>query len=197
MGARGHRRERPARTSSGLVWSERRRGLPRNRRRAREPMVDPRDVRCACDPRRACFRIACRRRAIPSGRGRLHARASACTATSVRIRMGPSISSGTLLPAKRVFVDGRNDTVYPPRVVRDYFLFHFDLAGGLTFWMPIRTILCLSLTAAPARHLMERRNDWKLLYRDNELAPLRTRERACGKPARPARDRRGASDGFP
>ncbi len=71
-------------------------------------------------------------------------------------------------PADKVFIDGRNDTVYPRAVVRDYLLFRFDLAGGAQVLDAYPHDFVLISTAAPARHLMERRHDWKLLYRDND-----------------------------
>jgi hypothetical protein len=70
-------------------------------------------------------------------------------------------------PADKVFIDGRDDTVYPPAVVRDYLLFRFDLAGGAHVLDAYPHDFVLISTAAPARHLMERRHDWKLLYRDD------------------------------
>jgi hypothetical protein len=66
-----------------------------------------------------------------------------------------------------VFIDGRNDTVYPPAVVHDYLLFHFDLPGAARVLDAYPHDFVLISTAAPARHLMDRRHDWKLLYRDD------------------------------
>jgi hypothetical protein len=71
-------------------------------------------------------------------------------------------------PADKVFIDGRNDTVYPSAVVHDYLLFHFDLAGGTHVLDAYPHDFVLISTAAPARRLMERRHDWKLLYRDED-----------------------------
>jgi hypothetical protein len=71
-------------------------------------------------------------------------------------------------PAAKVFIDGRNDTVYPPGVVRDYLLFRFDLAGGGQVLDAYPHDFVLISTAAPARHLIEQRHDWKLLYRDDD-----------------------------
>jgi hypothetical protein len=72
-------------------------------------------------------------------------------------------------PAAKVFIDGRNDTVYPPGVVRDYLLFRFDLAGGGQVLDAYPHDFVLISTAAPARHLIEQRHDWKLLYRDDDV----------------------------
>jgi hypothetical protein len=71
-------------------------------------------------------------------------------------------------PADKIFVDGRYDTVYPPEVIHDYLLFRFDLAGGGQVLDAYPHDFVLISTAAPARHLMEQRHDWKLLYRDDD-----------------------------
>jgi hypothetical protein len=71
-------------------------------------------------------------------------------------------------PAAKIFVDGRYDTVYPPEVIHDYLLFRFDLAGGGQVLDTYPHDFVLISTAAPARHLMEQRHDWKLLYRDDD-----------------------------
>ncbi len=89
-------------------------------------------------------------------------------------------------PADKVFIDGRNDTVYPPDVVRDYLLFRFDLPGGAHVLDAYPHDFVLIPTAAPARHLMERRHDWKLLYRDDEsLLYARASAPAAGLPDLP------------
>jgi hypothetical protein len=72
-------------------------------------------------------------------------------------------------PADKVFIDGRNDTVYRPDVVRDYLLFRFDLPGATHVLDAYpHDLVLISTAAAPARHLMEQRRDWKLLYRDQD-----------------------------
>ena len=89
-------------------------------------------------------------------------------ATCFAISDGASISSGTLFRSDRVFIDGRNDTVYPPEVVHDYLLFRFNLPGGAQVLDAYPHDFVLISPAAPARHLMEQRHDWKLLYRDRD-----------------------------
>ena len=71
-------------------------------------------------------------------------------------------------PSDRVFIDGRNDTVYPPEVVHDYLLFRFNLPGGAQVLDAYPHDFVLIPPTAPARHLMEQRHDWKLLYRDRD-----------------------------
>jgi hypothetical protein len=72
-------------------------------------------------------------------------------------------------PGNKVFVDGRSDSVYPLRVVRDFLLFRFDLPGGTQVLDAYpHDLVLISTAAAPARHLMDQRHDWKLLYRDDD-----------------------------
>ena len=96
-------------------------------------------------------------------------------------------------PADKVFIDGRYDTVYPFKVIGDYLEFYFDQPGAGAVLDSYPHDFVLIGPHAPARRLMERRRDWKLLYRDDNCAPLRTRERARGKPAGPARNRNRAA----
>jgi hypothetical protein len=100
-------------------------------------------------------------------------------------------------PANRVFIDGRNDTVYPSTVVRDYLLFRFDLAGGTHVLDAYPHDFVLIATAAPARHLMERRNDWKLLYRDNDALLYARASAPAAKLAGLPVIGAAPSDGFP
>ena len=67
--------------------------------------------------------------------------------------------------------------MYPPEVVHDYLLFRFNLAGGAQVLDAYPHDLVLIPSIAPARHLMEQRHDWKLLYRDRD-ALLYARARA-------------------
>jgi hypothetical protein len=68
----------------------------------------------------------------------------------------------------RVFIDGRYDTVYPFKVVGDYLEFYLDRPGANRVLDSYPHDFVLIGSAAPARHLMERRGDWKLIYRDAE-----------------------------
>jgi hypothetical protein len=70
-------------------------------------------------------------------------------------------------PASKIFIDGRDDTVYPLEIVHQYLLFHFDLPDGPHVLDAYPNDYVLIASSAPARHLMERRLDWKLLYRDD------------------------------
>ncbi len=69
-------------------------------------------------------------------------------------------------PDDKVFIDGRYDTVYSLSVIRDYLDFHFDRprAGIVLDSWPHDFVLIAA--HSPARALMDRRRDWKLIYRD-------------------------------
>jgi hypothetical protein len=89
-------------------------------------------------------------------------------------------------PGSKIFIDGRDDTVYPPQVVHQYLLFHFNLPGGARVLDAYPHDFVLIATAAPARHLMEQRRDWKLLYRDdNSLLYARVSAPAANLPGLP------------
>jgi hypothetical protein len=66
----------------------------------------------------------------------------------------------------RVFIDGRYDTVYPFKVIGDYLEFYFDQPRASRVLDSYPHDFVLIGSAAPARHLMARRADWKLIYRD-------------------------------
>lgn len=101
-------------------------------------------------------------------------------------------------PENKVFVDGRSDSVYPLKVIHDFLLFRFDLpdAVGVLNAYPHDYVL-ISTTAAPARHLMEHRRDWKLLYRDDDaLLYARVSASAASLPGLPVTGAASAG-GFP
>jgi hypothetical protein len=66
----------------------------------------------------------------------------------------------------RVFIDGRYDTVYPFKVIGDYLEFYFDQPGASRVLDSYPHDFVLIGSATAARHLMERRAYWKLIYRD-------------------------------
>jgi hypothetical protein len=71
-------------------------------------------------------------------------------------------------PADKVFIDGRYDTVYPFKVIRDYLEFYFDEPGAGAVLDSYPHDFVLIGLRAPARRLMEQRRDWRLLYRDED-----------------------------
>jgi hypothetical protein len=80
-------------------------------------------------------------------------------------------------PDDKVFIDGRYDTVYPFKVIGEYLQFYFDQPGGWAVLDSYPHDFVLIRPDAPARRLMERRRDWKLLYRDDDAllyAPARS-----------------------
>ncbi|HZZ07819.1 MAG TPA: hypothetical protein VFE43_04710 [Candidatus Binataceae bacterium] len=71
-----------------------------------------------------------------------------------------------LAPESRVFVDSRYDMVYPQKVLADYFDFKFDRPRAATVLDAYPHDYLLITPASPVRELMERRLDWRLIYRD-------------------------------
>jgi hypothetical protein len=89
-------------------------------------------------------------------------------------------------PDDKVFIDGRYDTVYPFEVIRDYLEFYFDEPGADEVLDSYPHDFVLIGLLAPARRLMERRQDWKLLYRDADaLLYVRASAPAASLPGLP------------
>lgn len=101
-------------------------------------------------------------------------------------------------PSDKVFVDGRSDSVYPLGVIRDFLLFRFDLTGGGQVLNAYPHDFVLISPGAPARHLMERRSDWKLVYRDRDsLLYARANSSAAKIPGTPVIGSSSPAGGFP
>jgi hypothetical protein len=89
-------------------------------------------------------------------------------------------------PKNRIFIDGRYDTVYPFKVIGDYLEFYFDQPGAGAVLDSYPHDFVLIGPDVPARHLMEHRRDWKLLYRDdNSLLYARANAPAADLPRLP------------
>jgi hypothetical protein len=89
-------------------------------------------------------------------------------------------------PQDKIFIDGRYDTVYPFNVVGDYLEFYFDQPGAGAVLDSYPHDFVLIGPEVPARHLMEHRRDWKLLYRDgNSLLYARANAPAAELPGLP------------
>jgi hypothetical protein len=71
-------------------------------------------------------------------------------------------------PENKVFIDGRYDTVYPFKTIGDYLKFYFDQPGAGAVLDSYPHDFVLIAPDVPARHLMDQRRDWKLLYRDQD-----------------------------
>jgi hypothetical protein len=72
-----------------------------------------------------------------------------------------------LAPGSRVFVDGRYDTLYPRELIREYMLFNYDLGSGARLLDAYPHDFVLMPPVAAANRIMQRRRDWKLIYRDD------------------------------
>ena len=89
-------------------------------------------------------------------------------------------------PEDRVFIDGRYDTVYSFKVIGDYLEFYFDQPGAGAVLDSYPHDFVLIGPDVPARHLIEHRRDWKLLYRDNNsLLYARANAHAADLPGLP------------
>lgn len=73
-------------------------------------------------------------------------------------------------PQSKVFIDGRFDLVYPPKIVTDYLDFYNRApdAGHVLESYPHDFVLLPP--GAPAYGFMAARKDWKLIYRDSNAA---------------------------
>ena len=89
-------------------------------------------------------------------------------------------------PQDKIFIDGRYDTVYPFKVIGDYLEFYFDQPGAGAVLDSYPHDFVLIGPDVPARHLMDQRRDWKLLYRDeNSLLYARASAPAADLPGLP------------
>ena len=101
-------------------------------------------------------------------------------------------------PDDKVFVDGRSDSVYPLGIIRDFLLFRFDLAGGEKVLNAYPHDFVLILPQAQARRLMDRRSDWKLIYRDpDSLLYARKSALPASMAGAPMTGPSSSADGFP
>jgi hypothetical protein len=101
-------------------------------------------------------------------------------------------------PADKVFFDGRYDTVYPFKVIRDYLEFYFDEPGAGAVLDSYPHDFVLIGRRAPVGRLMERRPDWKLLYRDDTaLVYARSRAPLASLPGLPFIATSPPTGGFP
>ncbi len=71
-------------------------------------------------------------------------------------------------PASRVFIDGRYEMIYPPRMARDFVNFYDAPADASHVLDAYPHDLVLTSSDAPAHKVMNARNrDWKFVYRDD------------------------------
>ena len=72
------------------------------------------------------------------------------------------------LPGSKVFIDGRYDTVYSLKVIRDYLLFYFDLPGGTKVLDSYPHDFLLIPPGSEACRETMQVGGWKLVYRDSD-----------------------------
>lgn len=75
-----------------------------------------------------------------------------------------------LAPGSKIFIDGRFDSVYTPRVIRRYLALFFGLPGGARVLSEYPHDFALAPPASAAFRTLSERSDWKLLYRDSTCA---------------------------
>lgn len=97
-------------------------------------------------------------------------------------------------PSSKVFIDGRYDTVYPQRVLRDYLSFYLSRPGAERVLAAYPHDFAIIPPAAQAYTLLRGQRGWKLIYQDsgaaifaragaaNKLAPIDP----SGAPVEPA-----------
>jgi hypothetical protein len=86
----------------------------------------------------------------------------------------------------RVFIDGRYQLVYPPKVIEDYLAFYHGLSGGAGMLESYQHDYALISPGAEAYKLMSSRKDWKLIYSDSaSVLFARAQSRAADIPGIP------------
>jgi hypothetical protein len=73
-------------------------------------------------------------------------------------------------PSSRIFIDGRFDLAYPPKVVGDYLDFFGAKSDAPRVLATYPHDFVLIPPTAPAFALMTRMPSWQLIYRDNDSA---------------------------
>jgi len=71
-----------------------------------------------------------------------------------------------MAPGSKVFIDGRYDTVFPLRVIRDYALFYFDLPGAAQVLPGYPHDFVLIPPDSMAYGVMRRTPGWRIIYQD-------------------------------
>jgi hypothetical protein len=86
-------------------------------------------------------------------------------------------------PASKVFIDGRYDTVYPDRVIRDYMRFYFALPGAERMLAAYPHDFAIIPPTVKAYTLLRRQSGWRLIYQDRCAAMFARAQAAAGLPA--------------
>ena len=88
--------------------------------------------------------------------------------------------------ASRVFIDGRYQLLYPPKVIEDYLAFYHGLSGAAGMLESYQHDYALISPGADAYKLMSSRKDWKLIYSDSaSVLFARAQSRAADIPGIP------------
>jgi len=86
----------------------------------------------------------------------------------------------------RVFIDGRYQLVYPPKVIEDYLDFYHDLPGAAGMLESYQHAYVLISPGVDADKFMRSRKDWKLIYSDSaSVLFARAQSRAADIPGIP------------
>jgi len=73
-------------------------------------------------------------------------------------------------PNSKIFIDGRFETLFPAKFIREYLVFHVGKPAGLHLLDEYPHDFVLMPPQSGAAHLMEPRKDWTLIYRDANAA---------------------------
>ncbi len=84
-------------------------------------------------------------------------------------------------PESKVFIDGRFDLLYPPRVIEDYATFRFAGPESSAVLARYPHDYVLLKPGTPAFNLMMHRSDWILVYRDTHAALFARADSAAAK----------------
>jgi len=86
----------------------------------------------------------------------------------------------------RVFIDGRYQLLYPPKVIEDFLAFYHGLPGAAGMLESYQHDYALISPGADAYKLMSSRKDWKLIYSDSaSVLFARAQSRAADIPGIP------------
>jgi hypothetical protein len=86
----------------------------------------------------------------------------------------------------RVFIDGRYQLVYPPKVIEDYMAFHHGLPSAADMLESYQHDYVLISPGSDSYKLMSSRKDWKLIYSDSaSVLFARPQSRAADIPGIP------------
>ncbi|MGH7813674.1 MAG: hypothetical protein ACREQI_06685 [Candidatus Binataceae bacterium] len=86
-----------------------------------------------------------------------------------------------MAPDSKIFIDGRNDTVFPIRTIARYVAFNFDLHGAAKVLSAYPHDYVLISPESKSRKLMETRRDWVLIYHDEDALLYARRGSAAAK----------------